>query len=188
MTSPSVLLAYLLPDPEQSALMRLLLAIAYAFAAFCWLRAWRGGRTRAAPDFSGWWLLGAVLLFLLALNKVFQFRGVCEDSFRGLAKAGGWYERRQPMQFVLAMLLPSVLAIVAAVFLATRGRAFVRSNKLALLGWILLLLYLSLRQTQEWKPILPWLERVRYYDWRLGLEAAGIGLVIAAALLAQRRA
>jgi hypothetical protein len=50
---------------------------------------------------------------------------------------------------------------------------------------MLLLLYLALRQTQEWKPVLPWLSAIRYYDWRLALEAAGIMLVVLAALIAR---
>jgi hypothetical protein len=55
---------------------------------------------------------------------------------------------------------------------------------LALAGWVLLLLYLALRQTQEWKPVLPWLSAIRYYDWRLLLEMAGLLLVILGALVA----
>jgi hypothetical protein len=42
----------------------------------------------------------------------------------------------------------------------------------------MLLLYLSIRQSQEWKPILPWLQTVGYYNWRLALEAGGIALVL----------
>ena len=41
----------------------------------------------------------------------------------------------------------------------------------------MLLLYLTIRQTQEWKRVLPWLAAVGYRDWRLLLEAGGIALV-----------
>jgi hypothetical protein len=47
----------------------------------------------------------------------------------------------------------------------------------ALWGWVMLLLYLTIRQTQEWKRVLPWLAAVGYRDWRLLLEAGGIALV-----------
>jgi hypothetical protein len=55
---------------------------------------------------------------------------------------------------------------------------------MALIGWLALLLYLALRQTQEWKPMRPLLEVLRYRDWRLALEVAGMLLVNAAAILA----
>src|ERR1035438_7978737 len=139
-------LAYLLPDPEHSASTRLLLVVEYVVAAFCWLRASR--RAQTGPDSSsGWWVLGAVLLFLLAINKQFNLRGLCEAGFRALAQAGNWYNRRQPVQFVLAIVLPCVLAAFTGVFLATKGRRFVRGHPLALAGWVVVLLSLALRQT-----------------------------------------
>ena len=178
------LLAYLLPDPEHSAAARSLLVLGYVAAALCWLRSYRRARQGAADSFMQSWRLGAVLLFLLALNKLLNLRMQFEDAIRALAKAKGWYDRRQPVQFVLAIVLPSVLALLTGAFLATKARSFVRQHPLALTGWILLLLYLALRQTQEWKPVLPWLAAIRYYDWRLALEAAGMLLVILAALIA----
>ena len=50
---------------------------------------------------------------------------------------------------------------------------------------MLLLLYLVLRQAQEWKPAFRWLSSIRYQDWRLALEAAGLLLVVLAAVLAR---
>jgi hypothetical protein len=178
----SAWLAYLLPDPEHSATARLMLVVGYVAATLCWLRAYRRTRPGSADSFSRWWLLGAVLLFLLALNKAFNLRVQIEAGIRALAKAENWYDRRQPVQFVFAVVLPSVLAVLTGVFLATKGRHFLRRYPLALVGWVLLLLYLALGQTQEWKPVLPWLSAIRYYDWRLALETAGILLVVLAAL------
>lgn len=180
----SSLFAYLLPDPEQSAAARTLLVLAYGATAMCWLSANRRTRLTQNGTFSNWWLLGAVLLFLLAINKLFDLRRCFEDEIRAVAKAEGWYDRRQPMQFVLAVVFPAVLAVLSGVFLATNARRFVRENRLALAGWVLLLLYLVLRQTQEWKPVLPWLEASRYYDWRFALEVSGILLVALAAFVA----
>ena len=178
----NILFGYLLPDPEHSAAARWVLAVAYVVTGLCWLRARRRAAGGSPSAYSGRWLLGAILLFLLAANKVFQLRVVFEAAFRAFAKTGHWYDRRQPMQFVLAMVVPAVLGMATAIFLLTRGRKFARAHLLGLMGWALLLLYLGLRQTQEWKPILQWLEWIHYYDWRFGLEAAGIGLTLAAGL------
>lgn len=181
--SPS--LAYLLPDPEHSTAARSLLALGYVLAAFCWLRASRRASAGSAESFSRWWLWGAGLLLLLAINKQFNLRGQFEAGFRALAKAGHWYDRRQPVQFALAIVLPSVLALGTAAFLAVKGRSFIRCHPVALAGWVLLLLYMALRQTQEWHPVVPWLSAIRYHDWRLALEASGLLLVTLAALLAR---
>ena len=184
-TGMSSLLAYLLPDPEHSTAARSLLVLGYVVAALCWLRSSRRARRASADPFSRWWLLGTVLLFLLAINKLFNLRVQIEAGIRALAKAENWYDRRQPMQFVLAVVLPSVLAVLTGMFLATKARTFFRRHPLALTGWVLLLLYLALRQTQEWKPVLPWLSAIRYYDWRLALEVAGMLMVVLAALIAR---
>jgi hypothetical protein len=165
-------------------LARALLAIGYVAAALFWLRASRRDRLATNGAFSRWWLVGAVLLILLAINKQFNLRGHFEEGFRALARAGNWYDRREPMQFIVAIVLPLVLALLAGIVLATNARAFFRSHRMALIGWLALLLYLALRQTQEWKPMRPLLEVLRYRDWRLALEVAGMLLVNAAAILA----
>jgi hypothetical protein len=52
---------------------------------------------------------------------------------------------------------------------------------------VLLLLYLSVRQTQEWKPAFRWLNSIHYRDWRLALEVAGMVLVVIAAVKVRDR-
>jgi len=174
---------YLLPDPEHSWVARSLLAAGYVAAGFVWLRTSRRTRQAKSGSFAFWWFLGAVLLFLLAISKEFNLRGVFELGIRAIAKAGHWWERRQPMQFMFAVVLPALAAVFVGIVLATRARAFVRSHCIAFLGWVLLLLYLVLRQSQEWKGALPWLQAVHYHDWRLALEVAGIALVVLAAVI-----
>jgi hypothetical protein len=150
------------------------LVVGYAAAAWLW---WRAGRqTKLAAD-SLLWRLGALLLFLLALNKLFNLRLVSEAGVRALAKSGHWYDHRQPVQFAVAIVLPFVCAVLTSIFFATKGRAFFQRHGLALWGWAMLLLYLALRQTQEWKPVLPWLAAIGYLHWRLVLEAGGIAFV-----------
>jgi hypothetical protein len=159
---------------------RAFLILAYTTAAWLWWRA--AGRTRIVAD-CFFWRLGAVLLFLLAINKLLNLRLRFEADIRAIAKAGHWYDQRQPVQFVLAIVLPLVLAVVTAIVAATKGKEISRRHPLALAGWIFLLLYLALRQSQEWKPALASLEAIYYLDWRIALEVAGIALVIFSALM-----
>jgi hypothetical protein len=180
------LIAYLLPDPEHSVAARSLLVVGYVVAGACWWRASRRPGSAQTKVFSKWWLLGATLLLLLAANKLLNLRGCFEAGIRALAKSGDWYDQRVPVQFFFAVVLPALLAALTGFFLAAKGRRFLRSHHLALTGWILLLLYLVLRQAQEWKPALSWLNAIHYHDWRLALEVAGILIVALAALIAER--
>ncbi len=178
--SPS--LALLLPDPEHSPLARAALVIGYLAAALSWC--WAGLRLRGTRDGTStrWWMWGAWLLLLLAANKAFNLRMQGEALIRLIAKGTGWYEQRQPAQFFFAVVLPAVAGLLVLAVVLTRARRFARAQPLALTGWFLLLLYLALRQTQEWKPALHWLTSLHYLDWRLALEVAGIFLVLVAAL------
>lgn len=174
-------LAFVLPDPEHSALARTALVIGYLAAALGWWPAGRRARGTREEASAPWWRLGAFLLFLLAMSKAFNLRAQCETLLRMLAQKTGWYEQRQSAQFILAIVLPALAGLLALALVLTRARQFIRTQPLVLPGWFLLLLYLACRQTQEWKPALSWLTSVYYYQWRLILEVAGIGLVILAA-------
>jgi hypothetical protein len=48
--------------------------------------------------------------------------------------------------------------------------------------------YLALRQSQEWKPAIAWLEAVNYRDWRIVLETVRIGLLVGSAVRGVRSA
>lgn len=178
----SYVIAFILPDPEHSAPARTALVIGYLASAWFWCRA--GLRAReTTPDgpIARCWMWGAFLLLLLAVNKAFDLRVHCEALIRMIAKATGWYEQRQPAQFFFAIVLPTLAGLMVLALVLTFARKFVRDHPLALAGWFLLLLYLALRQMQEWKPALNWLESVNYLQWRLALEVIGIVLVLAAA-------
>jgi len=172
-----------LPDPEHSNTARAILVLGYALATWFWWRA--GKRTQKAED-AYWWRLGAGLLALLTINKIFDLRLASEDGLRTIAKAGGWYEHRQPVQFALAILLPLLLTVLAVIFLRAKGIAFFRTHLNAAAGWILLLKYHLLRQVVEWKPARDWVIAIGYFDWRIALEAGGIALVILSAFMAGR--
>jgi hypothetical protein len=172
-----------LPDPEHSTLARLVLTSAYLVAAWLWWRS--GARTKTVAE-SFIWRQGAILLFLLSVNKFFNLRLLFEDGMKAIAKSGNWYDSREPVQFVLAIVLPLLLAAIAMIFTLTKGKAFLGRRPAALAGWIFLLLYIALRQSQEWKPALASLEAIHYREWRMGLEVAGIGLLIGSALMNRR--
>jgi len=176
----SLILSFALPDPEHSTTARVFLVLGYTAAAWLWWRAVH--RTRATED-SFWWRLGAGLLLLLSVNKLFDLRQVSESGLRALAKSGNWYEQRQPVQFAVAIVLPSLLIVTTTIFMASRGMGFFRRHRLALAGWALLVTYLTLRQVLEWKPALAVIEAMGYFDWRLALEVGGIALVMISALI-----
>jgi len=196
-------LALVLPDPEHSAIARTMLVVGYLAAALSWWRAgWRAtpsakleahhqqrDRSQTASgeipqrddSLARWWKLGALLLLLLAASKAVDLRAHCEILLRHFAKATGWWEQRQPVQFLLAIILPSVAGPFFGWLVFTRARRFARAQPLAAIGWLLLYFYLACRQSLEWKPALHCLGSVGYFDWRLVLEAAGIVLVATAA-------
>jgi len=179
MSALRLFLEYVLPDPEHSMPARAILVVGYAAATWAW---WRAGLRTKVKGEPFWWRLGGALLFLLTLNKLFNLRPVFESAFRNLAKWGNWYDQRQPVQFVLAIVVPLLCAALTTILLATKGRIFFRRHWPALCGWVMLLLYLMLRQSQEWKPAVPWLLTIGYRDWRIVLESSGIVLVILSAL------
>jgi hypothetical protein len=179
----ATLLLMALPDPEHSTLARLILTSAYVIAAWLW---WRSGKNNATYGDSYLWRLGSTLLFLLAVNKLFNLRPVFAAGIRTIAKNGNWYDSRQPVQFVVAIVLPLLLAAIVVIFTLTKGKVFLGSRPAALAGWILLLLYLAMRQSQEWKPALAWLEAIHYRDWRIVMEVMGIVLLIGSAVRSRR--
>jgi hypothetical protein len=172
-----------LPDPEHSTLARVVLTSAYVIAAWLW---WRAGTKTATYGDSYLWRLGATLLFLLAMNKLFNLRLLLEAGIRAIAKAGNWYDSRQPVQFAVAIVLPLLLAAVVVIFTLTKGKVFLGNRPSAFAGWTFLLLYLALRQTQEWKPALVWLQAIHYRDWRIVLEIVGIAMLIGSAVMNRR--
>ena len=114
---------------------------------------WSRAARRARSDYdSYWWRVGTVGLLLLATNKLLNLR-----------------------------LVFPLIGILIVSILATKSRAFLKKRIAASMGWMLLLLYLVLRQTQEWKPSLVVLNAIRYHDWRLVLEVAGIVMVVVGA-------
>lgn len=177
-----MMLLLTLPDPEHSRLARFILTFAYLIAAWLW---WRSGARAATVADSFLWRLGAALLFFLAMNKLLNLRILYDAGMRAIAKSGDWYDSRQSWQFVVAIVLPLLLAAFVILTLI-KGKVFLWRRPAALAGWIFLLLYLALRQSQEWKPALDWLEAIRYREWRLGLELVGIGLLIGSALMSRR--
>src|SRR6185436_18959173 len=134
----SAILIFPLPDPEHARLARLFLTFAYLIAAWLWWRA--GSRTLTIAD-SFIWRLGAILLLLLAMNKLFSLRVLFESGMRAIAKSGNWYDSRQPVQFVVAIVLQLLLAAIVVIFTLTKGKAFLSNRPAALFGWLILLMY-----------------------------------------------
>jgi hypothetical protein len=118
------LFGYSLPDSEHSSGARVFLVVGYAVAAWLW---WRAGRQPKFAADALLWRLGAVLLFLLTLNKLFNLRLVSEAGVRALAKSGHWYDHRQPVQFAVAIVLP--VALQSALFSRLFSRVFLTLDR-----------------------------------------------------------
>jgi hypothetical protein len=125
-------------------------------------------------------------LLFLAVSKAIDLRAHCEIWFRQFARATGWWDRRQPVQFFLAIVLPAVAGLLLGALTFSRARRFSRQYPVAVLGWFLIYLYLAFRQSLEWKPALAWLVSIGYFSWRLLLETGGLLLLTAVALRAAR--
>ncbi len=90
-------------------------------------------RRRPARAARGLWLVIAVLMAFLALNKQLDLQTAMTATGRCLARAQGWYDRREIVQ--LAFIAGLLLGVVMAWGWATRSlRGQMRGNRLALAG------------------------------------------------------
>jgi hypothetical protein len=121
-----------------------------AYLATAGLCVWRGVRERGAPGaygrLIGWlWLALALAMLLLGINKQLDLQTPLLAVSRKLALAEGWYRWRRAVQWVvIGAGLAGGFAVLA--WLWRHGvHAMDRSLRLALLGLVLLLLFVAVR-------------------------------------------
>ena len=98
----------------------------------------RSGRRRA------FWLVLAVILLALALNKQLDLQSALTATGRCLAKAEGWYARRRPVQVAFIVFVIATGLLVAAILFRTMRRDL-REVWLALIGIVFLLAFIAIR-------------------------------------------
>jgi len=155
---------------------------AYALGALsCW---WAS--KRAPSRERRFWLLLAIVMAFLCVNKQLDLQTFLTDAGRAEAKAHGWYGKRREYQagFILALGIASLLILAAFLKRAKRASTPVRG---AMIGLTLLLFFVLVRASSFNK--MDWLINQRFGSLRANhlLEWSGIGLVTLFALAATRR-
>jgi hypothetical protein len=120
---------------------------AYFAAALLLLRTWQADReaTQAGqPACPGVWLLVALVLLLLGLNKQLDLQSLITVIGRRVARDGGWYGERRHVQrlFILGVL---AAAVMSALGLAWVVRRHLRRVAPMLLGLTVLLAFIVIR-------------------------------------------
>lgn len=136
-----------LGDPTPLGLAVTILYFIAAMLAFGAMRAGGDGVSRrAARSTVRFWLLVAVALALLGLNKQLDLQRLVTQLARDAAKEGGWYRDRKPVQ-VAAVALVATLGVGAVAFAAFRLRHALREVWPALVGLALVGAYVAARVT-----------------------------------------
>lgn len=156
---------------------------AYFLAAWaCW-RAFAAADTGSGARFGNrFWLLLAVALGLLGINKQLDLQTALTEIGRSVVHAGGWYEQRQAIQFafIVGVAVSAVGVLAAMTWLLwppSPSRAF------ALCGLIFLVGFVMIRAASFHHVDLFLGQTALGLRWNWILELSGIGLVGAGAMI-----
>lgn len=148
----------------------------------------RGGQVLPHAGLQAFFWLGVALLYaLLALNKQLDLQSAMTAVGRCMARRDGWYEARRGVQiaFILGLAGTAALGVAA---LAYWFRAILAPNRLAFLGIVVTVVFVLVRAVgfHDMDRFIG--TRVLGLRMNWILELTGIALVLAAAILALRRA
>jgi hypothetical protein len=134
----------------------------------------------ASPRF---WLILAVLLLLLGINKQLDLQTLLNDVGRRIAKTQGWYQRRRIYQVIFIALVAGLGALAIGYF-SWLARKQWKRNFVALLGTAFLYVFVLTRASSihHVDAALQW--ELRGWKWNWILELGGIAIVLAGCLLA----
>jgi hypothetical protein len=156
--------------------------VAYALGAYaCWLAS-----TRAPSRERSIWLLLAVIMAVLCINKQLDLQELFTDFGRVEAKEHGWYAIRHKYQIAFIVGLAAASLIALGALLARAGRAS-RALRGAIAGLAILLLFVLVRASSFHK--VDWFINLHLGGIRANhvLELGGIALVTAFAFTATRK-
>jgi len=141
-------------------------------------------------NFSGrertFWVLLAVLLSLLALNKQLDLQSFLTTTARCLAIEQGWYENRRPVQLAFIAIV-GLCCLIVAWSAAALLRRSLRRTWLALTGLFVVLTFVLIRAAGFHHVDM--LINVEVYSIRANwvLELSGLVMILIAGLLHPRR-
>jgi hypothetical protein len=122
----------------------------FVVAALAWRahRAARGLGDGAASrgELARFWLVVAIVVLALGLNKQLDFQRLATQIARDGAKEGGWYRDRRPVQ-IAAVVAVATIGLGALAFAWFRLRSVLREVWPALLGLALVGAYIAARVT-----------------------------------------
>jgi membrane-associated PAP2 superfamily phosphatase len=155
---------------------------AYAGAALCCWRASERGPSRERR----FWLVLAVVMAFLAVNKQLDLQTLFTDFGRVEAKAHGWYARRHEYQ-VAFIVAAAVLGLIVIAVLLRRARQASGPVRGAIVGLGLLLLFVLVRASSFHK--VDWLISRDLGGFRTNhlMELGGIAVVAIFAFRASER-
>jgi hypothetical protein len=134
------------PGIGDPSLLGWLTVVIYAIGAILCARtslATRRVQSRAEGS-PGVWMLYALMLLLLGLNKQLDLQTLLIEAGRQLALSEGWYEKRRAVQTAFTIILAVGMLGLLGLFVR-RNRRFVMRHPLVALGTILLLSYVLVR-------------------------------------------
>ena len=158
-----------------------------AAAALCaWAALAQGKMGTEERHCSAIWLLLALGLLFLGINKQLDLQTLLIDLGRRTVQASGWIDERRRVQLAVCALL--ALAMLAAFcFVPARFRDFFARNRRALAGVTVLLIFILIR-TASINHVFEWMN-IRSDDkkWTWILEVGGSGCLALAAATAGRQ-
>lgn len=133
------------PGFNDSELLGWITFAAYGVATVLCIRAARSGDgSPTASESKGAWFLFAMALGFLGLNLQLDLHAFLFQWARQIAETQGWYEKRRTIQRTFIVIFSGSLA-VGIVFACRRFQGFVKTQKLAVAGAVLIVAYVIIR-------------------------------------------
>ena len=163
---------------------------AYAATALLCLRGFRLASAPVPPTRKGilaarmrrrFWLVTAVILVALGINKQLDLQSLVLNLGRTLAKSEGWYESRRAVQyaFIVGVAVAGTAAVAALLWLFRRGGAWVR---LAQFGLVTLCTFVIVRAASFHHVDMMLGKDIGFFRLNHVLELGGIALIAVGAL------
>jgi hypothetical protein len=129
------------PFPHDTGNLPWVIVAAYGLAAILAAMAAFGAEARSERRF---WVIATVGLLFLGINKQLDLQTHLSDFFREVARRGGWYKQRRPLQ-VAFIALDALIGLGIGIYLMRLAVAAGAGVRIAMIGLVLLGAYIVLR-------------------------------------------